>query len=162
MTSQQTDTEKECVFVLCMCECESVHVGLRVSVIRYRADENETSVPAAHHSARRLLYLLPESPCATDKCARARTNSVKSACVSLTVGVGVVTLGRGVSCVTNGNPDHSLWISYLLQSYKEGEKSEKRDKDRDIFRRCSRLWFPWQSHASPHSSSSKAQKQNSK
>lgn len=43
--------------------------------------------------------------------------------MSLTVGVSVVTLGRGVPCVTNSNPDHSLWISYLLQSYKKEEKS---------------------------------------
>ncbi len=48
--------------------------------------------------------------------------------MSLTVGVSVVTLGRGVSCVTNGNPDHSLWISYLLQSYKREKKSEKETK----------------------------------
>lgn len=42
--------------------------------------------------------------------------------MSLTVGISVVTLGRGVSSVSNSNPDHSLWISYLLQSYKEGIK----------------------------------------
>lgn len=87
--------------------CVRVSVYVCASVICYRADEKETSVPTSHHSARRLLYLLPESP---------RQMCAKSVCVSLTVGVSVVTLGRGVSCVTDGDPDHSLWISYLLQS----------------------------------------------
>lgn len=50
--------------------------------------------------------------------ARMHKQCEESVCVSLTVGVSVVTLGRGVSCVTDSNPDHSLWISYLLQSYK--------------------------------------------
>ena len=54
-------------------------------------------------------------------------------------------------------------LDFLSSSVLQKEKkNEKRDKDRDIFRRRSRLWFPWQSHTSPHSSSSKAQKQNSK
>lgn len=62
MTSQQREIEIVCVCVyVCLCVC--------VRVISYRADEEETSVPASHHSARRLLCLLPESPCATDKCA---------------------------------------------------------------------------------------------
>ena len=71
------------------------------------------------------FYTCSQSPDATDEYARTRKKSVKRVGVSLTVGVSVVTLGRGVSGVSNSNPDHSLWISYLLQSYKEGEKREK-------------------------------------
>jgi len=57
-------------------------------------------------------------------------NCVKSVCVSLTVGIIVVTLGRGVSCVSNGNPDHSLWISDLLQSCKERKWAKKKEKEK--------------------------------
>lgn len=59
---------------------------------------------------------------------RACRNCVKSICVSLTVGVWFVTLRRGVSCVTNSNPDHSLWVSYLLQSYRKKVKRERERK----------------------------------
>lgn len=58
----------------------------------------------------------------------AHTNCAKSVCVTLTVGVSVVTLGRGVSSVANSNPDHSLWISYLLQSYKKRKRRRRRKK----------------------------------
>lgn len=90
MTSRQRDTEIECVFVLCMCEC------VCVSVICYRADEKETSAPASHHSARRLLYLLPESPCATDKCARTHAQTVRRAFVCLLLLASVSSLLGGV------------------------------------------------------------------
>lgn len=55
----RADTQRWCVLVL--------RVYVRVSVICYRADETETSVPASHRYATRLFGLLPESPCATAK-----------------------------------------------------------------------------------------------
>lgn len=58
----------------------------------------------------------------------AHTNCAKSVCVTLTVGFSVVTLGRGVSSVANSNPDHSLWISYLLQSYKKRKRRRRKKK----------------------------------
>lgn len=103
--------------------------------------------------------VLQANVCVALKHPHAHAQSMMSICVSLTVGVSVVTLRRGVSCVTNSNPDHSFWISYLLQSCKERKKQAR---DKDILKRCSRLRFPWQSHTSPLSLSSKAQKQNSK
>ncbi len=74
MTSQQS----VCLFSVWVW----VRVCVCVSVICYRADEKETSVPASHHSARRLLYLLPESPCATDKCVRMHKQCEECLCVS--------------------------------------------------------------------------------
>lgn len=122
MTSQHRYTV--CLF------CVRVGVYACVSVMCYRADEKEISVSSQHHIVlpEGFYTLLQQSPCATDKCACACTNSVKSVSVSLTVGVSVVTLGRGVSCVTNSNPDHSLWISYLLQSYKRDKKAARQTK----------------------------------
>lgn len=104
-----------CVWV-CMCKCD---------LLQSRWEEDLSSHITS--SGQKAFILAPRvTQCYRQVCVRAHTNSVKSVCVSLTVGVSVVTLGRGMSCVTNSNPDHSLWISYLLQSYKQRKSARKK------------------------------------
>lgn len=110
-------TSQHRVFVLRV--CVRVHACVRecacgcVSVIGYTADEKKTSVPHITSSCQKAFM---PAPGVTRRSRRACAHARESVCVSLTVGVSVVTLGRGVSCVTNSDPDHSLWVSYLLQS----------------------------------------------
>lgn len=153
MTSQQ----RVCVCLVCYCEC------VYVSVICYTVDEKKPSVPASHHSARRLLYLLPESPCATDKCACTRTHAQtvwrECLCVSYCWRQCRHSWEGRVLCIQQQSWPFAL--DFLSSSVLQMKEKKREKEETDIFRRRSRLWFLWQSHTSPHSSSSKAQKQKS-
>lgn len=120
-----------CLFCVCLC----------VPVICYRADEKKTSVPTSHHPARRLLYLLPESPSATDKCERAcaRAHTHKQCkehlCVSYCWCPCRHSWEGRVLC--NQQQSWPFALDFLSSSVLQSKKKRHIEDERAT------LWFPW-------------------